>query len=206
MRRGWAWSPVPPGGAIGRPARLTTTWPGAVPPTPGPRAFARSRVPFSGTACLILTWPGALAVGLFPGRAPGRVTCPREPHLHSHGLAHRRGGRTRRPASTGSAVSAPANLPARGPLRRERRRGARALSRLRAWLVRRVVPHRPAPRLPAGDREVSPDSPVWMQHLGARAVALPPGHQHQPRSPLVPVPAPLGIGPPRRTPHSHPYD
>ena len=50
---------------------------------------------------------------------------------------------------------------------------------------------------------MSPDGPVGMQPLGARTVTLLPGHQHQPRSPLVPVPAPLGVGPPRRTPHSH---
>jgi len=35
-------------------------------------------------------------------------------------------------------------------------------------LVRRVVPHRPAPRLPAGNREVSPDGPVLVQRLGTR--------------------------------------
>jgi len=108
------------------------------------------------------------------------------------GVAHRRGGRTRRPASAGSAVSAPANLPARGPLRRKRRRGARAFHASGPSSCGGSYHTDRHPRLAAGDREVSPDGPVRMQHLGARAVALLPGHQHQPRSPLVPVPAPLG--------------
>ena len=55
---------------------------------------------------------------------------------------------------------------------REEAQRCPGLSRLWAWLVRRVVPHPRAPRFPAGDREVSPDSPVRMQRLGARAVAV----------------------------------
>ncbi len=76
-------------------------------------------------------------------------------------------------------------------------------SRLRAWLMRWVVPHRPAPRCPAGNREVSPDGLVLVQRLGARAVAPLPRHQHAPRAPLVPVRAPLGVAPPVRPLHAH---
>jgi hypothetical protein len=119
--------------------------------------------------------------------------CPRQPGgLRAHQLTtrsgDRRGGSVREASAAVPGLFTPSG------------------SRLRAWLVRRVVPHRPAPRLPAGDREVSPDGLVLVQRLGARAVAPLPGHQHAPRAPLVPVRAPLRIAPPVRPLHAHLYD
>jgi hypothetical protein len=106
----------------GRPMCLTITWPGAVLPAPaaglGTLAGTAQRNRASDTHLA-----RGLGVGLFPGRAPGRFTCPREPHLHLHGLVHWRGGRNRRLASTGSAASAPANYPPGGRCERERTRG-----------------------------------------------------------------------------------
>jgi hypothetical protein len=116
------------------------------------------------------------------------------------------------PASAGRAAIASTNHPGPGPLRGKRRRGGAQRSpglftppgsRLQAGLMRRVVPHRPAPRLPAGNREVSPGGLVLVQRLGARAVAPLPRHQYAPRAPLVPVRAPLRIGPPVRPLHAH---
>jgi hypothetical protein len=73
-----------------------------------------------------------------------------------------------------------------------------AISLRLARLVWRVVPHRPASRLPARDREMPPDRLVRLQRLSARAQAPPPDHQRPAGPPpLVPVPAPLRVRPAR---------
>jgi hypothetical protein len=103
-------------------------------------------------------------------------TCPSSRHparlatggVHFQGAARLRGGRDRRSVSAGRAASPSTNCQgpgtvARGACAREAppRPGLHSSnSRLRTRLVRRVVPYRPASRLPADDREVSPTGPV----------------------------------------------